>query len=156
MATKTPLVLYNGKPGQLQAGDDLAGTNLGDVSLTNNSGAVANICQAVYASAAGQFTLARANALATTKAIGLVLPTTIANAAAGTIRTSGKFTATTAQWDAQTGQTGGLTVGSDYFLSDVTAGKLTTTAPSSGFVVLVGVGLSATELLLEIQPPIQL
>ena len=83
---------------------------------------------------------------------------TTAAAAIGNVATDGLMVGSTAQWDAITGQTGGLTFNSTYFLDPTTAGKLTTTPPSTaGQVnVLIGTAISATALDLEIQPPILL
>jgi hypothetical protein len=65
-------------------------------------------------------------------------------------------TLTTAQWDAVTGGSGGLTAGLPYYLSDVTVGELSTTKPttSTHFVNLVGYALSTTELQLQLAPPV--
>lgn len=65
---------------------------------------------------------------------------------------SGPVTLTTAQWDAITGQVGGLTPGVPYFLDAATEGKLTTTAPGGGgdFVTPVGIGLTARDFLIQI------
>lgn len=53
------------------------------------------------------------------------------------------------QWDEITSGSGGLERESPYYLSDED-GKLTTTPPGSGFIVPVGVAVSATELLIRI------
>jgi len=45
--------------------------------------------------------------------------------------------------DNVTGQSGGLTAGSTYFL-DVTAGLITVTAPTTGAVRVIGIALSTT------------
>jgi len=72
------------------------------------------------------------------------------------VKYSGPIHLTTAQWDVVTGQTGGLTRGSIYFLSSATAGRLTTTAPSSegDFVTQCGIALSATDLMIQIGPTV--
>ena len=53
----------------------------------------------------------------------------ISNGLSGVIATGGPLTASTAQWDAITGQVGGLTPNTRYYLDPTTAGKLTITAP---------------------------
>ena len=68
---------------------------------------------------------------------------------------------TTAQWDAVvTGETGGLTFNSLYFLDSANVGKITTTVPTgagTGVVnTLIGRAISTTELELNIQQPILL
>lgn len=158
MATKIPLVLYEGIPAQLQAADTLATIAEPDVStLINANAAQAVICTPVYSSAAGSYDFARANALATAKVIGLVRETTAAGAA-GTVQTGGTFTATTAQWDAVTGETGGLVFNTYYFLSVATAGRLTVTAPTTNpdIATLILQATSTTDALISIQPPIRL
>lgn len=126
------------------------------VSMTNGQGSTINKCQAVYASSAGTIQLARANALSTCTFIGLVFDTTIGAGAAGNVITNGVQTGSTAQWDALTGQTGGLTTNATYYLSTATAGAITSTAPTSGFLVPVGVALSTTQLELFSPDVIQL
>jgi hypothetical protein len=82
----------------------------------------------------------------------------IATTASGNILVDGVLTATTAQWDAVAGTTGGLTPGTVYFLGAATAGTLTSTAPSTTgqFVVRVGRAISSTKLDLMIMAPIKL
>ncbi len=124
--------------------------------MTNSNASAIAIGRAVYVSGAAAVNLANANASGTVRAIGLVADTSIANGAVGNIATEGTVTATTTQWDAVTGQTGGLTSGARYFLSNTTAGALTTTAPTSGYVVQVGIALSTTKIKLSIGPVVQL
>ncbi len=67
-------------------------------------------------------------------------------------RIVGPLVLTTDEWDAQvTGQSGGLTNGKQYFLSE-TAGKLTLTRPSGGaghYICPVGVAASSTCLMVN-------
>lgn len=72
------------------------------------------------------------------------------------IQVSGEFEATANQWDAVTGQVGGLTPAARYFLG--AAGALTTTPPSSAgaSLVLVGTALTSTKMELGINAPILL
>lgn len=82
----------------------------------------------------------------------------IADAAIGfavNYRTSGCFELTTAEWDAVTGGSGGLSPGSTYFL-DPTNGMLTTSPTDAGFLVQVGRALSSTEFAIEGDGPIRL
>jgi hypothetical protein len=115
--------------------------------LTNANGSTISICQVVYSDAAG-VKLSRADAATTRRAIGLVGTTSIANSATGAIVTSGIFAASTAQWDAVTGQTGGLTPNTDYYASATTAGGITTTAPSvtGQWVQPIGIAMNATQM----------
>jgi len=120
-------------------------------SMTNgNAGAVA-IGRVVYCSGANKFNLANANSYSTAVAIGIVTNTTVASAAQGNIAVSGVVTATTTQWDAVTGQSGGLTTGARYYLSNTTAGALTTTAPTTGVLAPIGIAISTTKMVLSIQ-----
>lgn len=128
------------------------------VALTNaNAGSIV-IGTPVYISASGSVDKARTNAGSTSLAVGLVADTTIATTATGNITVAGVLTATTGQWDAVTGQTGGLTAGSRYFISAATAGALTTTAPTTAgqFVAAVGIALSTTKMKVNIDPTIEL
>lgn len=160
MPARKPLVIINGVTQQLPAGDtlDASASEVDVVSLTNAAGSAAVIGIPVYISAANAFQPARANASGTCDVAGLVKDTSIAAGASGSVQTDGVFTASTAQWDAVTGGTGGLTPGAIYYLSAGTAGRLTATAPSSTgeFVSRVGKALSTTALEITIQPPIGL
>ncbi|MHC4355558.1 MAG: hypothetical protein ACYS0H_22895, partial [Planctomycetota bacterium] len=115
MAVKKPLVITAGQVQQLQAGDSIEHPGL--FNRTNNNAGAITIGQAVYVDGAGTVDLAQADAAATTKVLGLVADVSIAAAASGGITTDGVLTATTGQWDAVTGQVGGLTAGSQYWLS---------------------------------------
>lgn len=74
-----------------------------------------------------------------------------------TIIGAGPLRLTTAEWDAITGQVGGLSTNAAYWL-DATAGKLTTVAPTADglSVVLVGHAISPAEMLISIAAPILL
>jgi hypothetical protein len=161
MATRKPLVLGDdGLIQQLQAGDDIGVVVPDDLSvrtqINGESSASLVICTPVYNNAAGSVKKAKADAKATAAVVGLVYATSIAAAASGHIITSGVLGATTAQWDAVTGGSGGLVFNTLYFLDATTAGMLTSTVPASGCNVLVGRALSATELELNIQQPVLL
>jgi hypothetical protein len=147
MALKKALVITAGQIEQLQPGDSIQEVDA--INLTNGEAAPIVIGTAVYMFAAGSVKKARANAVGTTPVIGLVAQTTITNAVAGAIQVDGILAASTAQWDAVAGTTGGLTFGVRYYLSEATAGLLTATAPSTGFVQEVGIALSSTELLIR-------
>lgn len=162
MAVKTPLVLgSDGLPQQLQSGDSIlsAASTYTSRSVTNGEGAAAIVIGApVYATAADTVKRAQANAKSTSKLAGLGLDASIAAAASGNIITGGILVATTTQWDAVAGTTGGLAFGTQYFLDPANAGKITATPPTTvgQCNVLVGIALSTTELELQISPPILL
>lgn len=100
-------------------------------SKTNDNTGALSICMPVYVKSNGNVDKARANAIGTCTNIGIVRDTTINAAAAGNIQFEGIVTATTGQWDAVTGGSGGLTPGIYYYVSASTAGALTSTAPTS-------------------------
>jgi hypothetical protein len=129
-----------------------------DEQLVNGESVSLTICQVVYISGASTCRLARANALSTSRPVGLVKDTTIAAGVAGAVTTNGIVTATTVQWDAVTGGSGGLTPGTVYYLSSATAGNITSTPPSAddSFVCQLGVASSTTKLSMQVGPVIQL
>lgn len=148
MAVRTPLVIVSGVVQQLPAGDTIDGAGADTLTLTNNNAGVAVIGSPVYSDGADTFDLALADAAATYLVIGLVQDTSIASAASGEVQVNGILTATTGQWDAVTGDTGGLTAGSRYFLDPSTEGMLTTTptTTTTEYVVPVGRAISTTKM----------
>lgn len=125
------------------------------VSLTNNTGSTIGKLKALYkTTTADQIALAKADASTTQRFIGFAAAA-INNGAAGTVITDGVAVGLTTDWDAVTGQTGGLTPGSVYYLSDVTAGTITTNPPSSDWRVPVGVAISTTQMLIAKLEPVQ-
>lgn len=161
MALKTPLVMgSDGLPQALQSGDTINATiSTPSVrSVTNGESSAAIVIGApVYASAADTVKLAKANAKTTCKLAGVGYDATIAAAGVGNIAMTGVIVATTTQWDAVAGTTGGLVFNTTYFVDTATAGKITSTVPSSPNVnSIVGIALSTTELELQIGQPIQL
>jgi hypothetical protein len=109
----------------------------------------------VYSSGANAFLRANGNAGNTSGVIGLA-SAGIAAAANGGIATGNVLTLTTAQWDAITGQTGGLTQSINYFLNTTTIGLLTSTVPTTGYLIVVGQALSATTMLINIGTKVQM
>lgn len=157
MAVRKPLVIDSGLIQQLQSGDQVEG-GLDDSSYTNGEASSISICQAVYVSGADTVQLAQADSVSTSKVIGLVFDSSISSSASGRIQRSGTVEATTGEWDAVTGGAGGLSSGSEYYLSPSTAGGLTATAPSTvGQVVApIGIAKSTTELELNIKSTVLL
>lgn len=160
MAARKPLVINSGQIEQLQAGDTLVAsvTEVDVVSKTNDNAGSVVIGAPVYQKSNGNVDKARANAQGTVQVVGLVADTSIAAAGSGNIQTDGVLVATTGQWDAVTGGSGGLTPGSPYYVDAAAAGLLTATAPStaSQFVVRVGLALSSTDMDITITAPIKL
>jgi hypothetical protein len=150
MALRKPTVMINGQLQDLPTADTISVSSVTtDVSnLTNGEAAAVAIGFAVYIFSAATFKKAQANAAATARVVGLVNDVTITNGVVGAIATDGPLTATTGQWDAATGQTGGLTINTIYYLDPTTAGKITPTAPTAAgqYVVPVGIAFSTTQL----------
>ena len=162
MAIRAPLVLgSDGLPQQLQSGDSIASpTNAPSIRAVNNgeSASAMVIGMPVYATAADTVKRGQANAKSTSQICGVVYDASISASANGNIAQSGVVVATTTQWDAVAGTTGGLAFGAMYFLDPATAGKITSTPPTTTGQTntLIGRALSATELELMIAPPILL
>lgn len=160
MALRKPLVIIAGQVQQLPSGDtlDASAAEVDVVALTNGNASPIVIGSPVYSDAAGSVDLAQADASGTVEVLGFVRDVSIGAAASGSIQTDGILAATTGQWDAVTGETGGLVAGTIYYLDPSTAGQLTLTAPSavSEYVVRVGQGISTTEMEITIEPPILL
>lgn len=97
----------------------------------------------------------RANAEATSSLVGLAGGPGVAGSNVFS-QFAGVLTLTTEEWDAITGQSGGLTRNAPYYLgSGFNEGQLTTTAPSTSgtFVARAGVALSSTDLLIQLCAP---
>ncbi len=161
MASRKPLVIVSGQIQQLQAGDTLAASVSGgdQAVLTNDEATAVVIGSAVYSDANDGFKKGQANAAGTSNVIGIVAKSpSIANGTSGPVTLNGVVAATTTEWDAVTGQAGGLTFNSMYYLDPTTAGKITSTAPSTvgQLVVAIGRAISTTELMVAPQPPILL
>jgi hypothetical protein len=159
MSLQRPLVvnLTTGEIERLSSSDYLDERDI--LHSTNNTGGALVIGTAVYqTTVADEIAKAKADSMTTAVVSGLILDVSVADAGIGGVLTDGKITATTAQWDAVTGDTGGLTPGSKYFLSAATAGKLTKTAPSADGQVLapLGVAKSTTEFEITIGTRIKL
>jgi len=160
MALRKPLVINAGQIEQIQSGDtlDAVVAEVDVVTLTNNNASPIVIGAPVYSDSDNKVDLAKADASGTVQTFGLVRDTSIAAAASGEIQTDGILSASTGQWDAVAGTTGGLTAGAVYFLSATTAGELTETAPTTGgqYVVRAGLALSTTEMEISFTQPILL
>ena len=160
MSLRKPLVIVDGQLQQLQAGDslDAIASEVDSIELTNGNAGSIVIGAPVYSKAAGSVDKAQANAAGTVEVVGLVRAESIATSASGAIQTDGVLTATTAQWDAVAGTTGGLAYGTVYYLDPDTAGMITGTAPTDvgDYVVRIGKAISTTELEISISQPIKL
>lgn len=106
---------------------------------------------AVYAKNTGRFGLARADSFPETRFAGFSNATTAPGFAA-TVISGGPLELTTAEWDAVTGQIGGLTPGAPYFLSPTTLGAITTIPPSAAGLFSAKVGKAITTTTLDVDP----
>lgn len=153
MTLRKPLVMNAGQVQQLQSGDTLDAPQAGGdvIAQTNDEVGAVVIGTPVYNDVNDGVKKAKADASGTKDVIGLMRDVTTAGAASGQVQTNGVLTATTAQWDAAFGTTGGLTKGTRYYLSAGTAGLGTSTAPSTvgQYVVELGIAISTTELALS-------
>lgn len=162
MPLRKPLVLLGGTQYQLPTGDTLDAVALSiGADLVNNSATIQSICTPVCAgvgAGAGGFQPARANAIGTARCIGLISASQIGPGASGNVLQVGILPATIAQWNVVTGQSGGLVPGSVYYLSDVTAGRITTTPPSEAgrFCTKIGQAITATLMFVLPDDPIGL
>ena len=158
MAIKKPLV-YDGDGDieRLQSGDSLE-TGADNISRVFTATTV--IGAPVYADSATSVQKAQANARATAIVVGLAAESVTA-AGTGSVITDGALTATTGEWDAVTGETGGLTFNTKYYLSDAAAGAILEKGNLAGLtagdiMVELGVGISTTEMLVRIRRGIKL
>jgi len=159
--TRKPLVLVSGQIQTLQAADtlDIPSVTAGDVvQLTNSEASPIVIGTPVYMFAADAVKKAKADAAGTKDVMGLVRDASITNATSGSIQLNGVLAMSTAQADAAFGTTGGFTFGTRYYLSAGTAGLGTATAPSTvgQYVQEIGIGVSTTEINIDVKSPILL
>ena len=158
MAIKLPLVITNGQVQQLQSGDSID-TRAEQFQLVNDEATPVVIGAPVYSDAAGGFKKAQANASATSKVVGMVAQSpSIANGVSGAVTLDGMLTATTTQWDAVAGTSGGLAFGAYYYLDPANPGKITASAPTTvgQYVVQIGQALSTTDFKINIQQSVLL
>ena len=156
MTIRKPLVIgTDGRIQQLQSSDTIqvATTQTDVIAKQNNEAGAIVIGTPVYANAATGVKKAQANAVSTSQVIGLVYDASITNGVSGQIATDGFLTATTTQWDAVAGTTGGLAFNTLYFLDPATPGKITATVPVTvgQCVVAIGTAMSTTDLDINIQ-----
>lgn len=112
-----------------------------DQTFENTQGAIMLPGQAVFIAGDGEIQLAQADDEATSLYVGLS-EGTIADGADGLVKVGSVLTLTTTEWDAVTGETGGLTPGVIYYVSAAVAGGLTQTETP----VLAGIALGTTRM----------
>lgn len=134
------------------------GTGPNPVLLTNNNGGALPIGTPVFSSSNDGMNAARANDLTSCIVLGLVQDITVAAGAVGKVTTNGLLTATADQWDVVTGNVGGLTFNTIYYVDPVNPGKLVKIKPTTAgaFLAPVGVAISTTEMIVAPIPPTQI
>lgn len=108
--------------------------------------------EAVYVNGTAKADKSKADAGGTKRCRGLV-STGAAAGFAATIRSHGSLTL--ADWTAIAGSAT-LTPNAPYYVSAATAGAITSTPPTSGWITRVGTALSTTVLDVNPEPPIKL
>lgn len=126
----------------------------GTIALTSDNPVVFDVTQVAHGLSVGMLVCqGAASWVAADRDADTTLADAIVSAVADadnfTVKKIGVVTLTTGQWDARTGDVGGLTKGSEYYLSS-TAGGLTKTEPTTGLRQYVGKAISTTVLLLDI------
>lgn len=111
----------------------------------------------VYAKSNGHVDSAKADDLSTLIVVGLVKSAPLITGAPGNIQAGGAIVLSADQWDAVIGQSGGLTPGARYFLSDIDAGRLTSTVTSSigSYVTPIGRAVTSTTMLINLETPVR-
>lgn len=127
---------------------------LTDLAVPNGSGGALVVGAAVYMLANGTGA-AKADCNGTAPArnvCGLIQTGVGASGGSVVVRQRGDLELTTAEWDAVTGDSGGLVAHTEYYL-DATAGEIVKTVPATtgDNVVVVGIAKSATVLNINIR-----
>lgn len=161
-----PWLVYNGTTGIISNKGSFSNDQVYSLSVTpangvtiklnNNNASTIAVGTPVYSSVTGKFDLAKADAAATSMVVGLVADSAgVGTTQPGRVVVTGPLTLTTAQWDAVAGTSGGLTFATYYYLSDSTAGRLTSTKPATSghYPVVVCQALSTTQCLLRVTTP---
>jgi hypothetical protein len=161
MSARKPLVIVAGQIQQLQAGDTLDATvnEMENIALTNDESADAIVIgMAVFFDADDGCKMAKADSAGTALVAAMCITDSVGTGVTGIFITDGVVVATTGQWDAVAGTTGGLVAGTTYYLSPTDFGEITAVAPAAvgQLVVEIGTAISKTKLKLEIESPILL
>lgn len=156
MPLRKPLVFIGGTQFQIPQGDTLDAVALAiGAELVNNAVSIQQICTPVCAGSgagAGGFQPARANAIGTSRVIGLISAPQIAPNASGNILQLGLLNAPIASWNLVTGGSGGLAPGATYYLSDSQIGRITTTPPTEAGRFCTKIGQAITNTLMFVFP----
>lgn len=148
-----------GQPAELaytvETGAD-TGENL--ILLANNESTTILRGQPVFSDIESGVRLAVADGTPSARVVGIVAAASIAAGGADSVALDGVVTATPDEWDAVCGTTGGLTFNTIYFLHPSVPGRLTSVPPTASGkqVVIVIRGISPTQGVIEISPPVLL
>ncbi len=126
--------------------------------VTNNETQNITLGQPVCGAVDLSVILADAGVAGKQNVIGLISTISIdGSGGTGNMLSTGLITGTTVQWDAVTGQIGGLTPFATYFL-DVGGGRITATPPfdTGLYICAIGQAISSTVLSIQIARPITL
>ena len=156
MAILKPLVIINGQIQQLPTGDTIEGQNL-TVDLTENDATGTPKVTPVYVDSPGTYKQAKADAAATKNVLGFTTAA-VSSGGTGTIQLEGIIEAATGDWDAVTGDVGGLTAGSKYYLDPDTVGMITDNPPTTDadYVCPLGEAISTTKFRIDIDATVLL
>lgn len=149
-ATQNITLIFNGNITIVV--DSATGVGVGSPVDTGLGGTI-SIGTPVYSSADGHCNKAIATSATLSQVVGLVADQAIAHAAAGNVRTEGPLTATSVQWDAITGDIGGLVPNAQYYLDPSTAGMLTRVQPTDPgqFIAPIGTAISSDTIVIRIK-----
>jgi uncharacterized membrane protein YgdD (TMEM256/DUF423 family) len=128
------------------------GGGSGDLTYSGETDSDITVGQPVYVLSNTHIDLAKADNAATMQVAGLVSVDALATTG-GSYVSDGQIVLP--DWTAITGATD-LISGSLYFLDNSTAGMLTATAPTSGFIISVGRAMNTTTLDIEISESVKL
>jgi len=150
VAIKKTLTISGGSLELLQDSDSLQWTE----ELTNGGLSASIIGAPVYCDGDDSFKESKADALATSKVLGLVSDTSIASGSPGNVIMYGILEATTLEWgsvlDPPTMM--GLTPGSVYYLSDTFTGVITGAPPTAHGSSITPIGVALTPTMLFVNP----
>ncbi len=156
MAIKKPLVITAGHLEQLQVDDNLASIPT-TLELVNGEAFSFQPGNPIYVSAVDTAKYANADNTITKDVLAFAIADVLATET-GVFQINGLLTLTTAEWDTVTGDVGGLTAGSVYFLDDVDVARITKVAPitTGSYLVKVGIAVNSTDFEIIIGTPIKL
>jgi hypothetical protein len=137
---------------------NVIGSGANIIQLRNDNVGSLIIGTPVYSDAGAGMDQGEANGSGKSTLVGLISDTSVATGAQGDVAVGGVLVATTVQWDAICGTSGGLASNTPYYLHPTTPGRLTATAPTTPGqeVVQVITALSSTEARIAITSPVLL